>query len=143
MRSSATSASVSTCDLPHRRLIYDYDCTRVPSSSASGAGRVDFRSLSNLGSWLSSSTASAVAVSYGRYANVSETDMEPARTGRDMCSDFHIEDPSLAERFEEVLDDLVARCPVARSNEGTGYYAINRYTDVRRCAQDWQTFSST
>src|SRR5207302_827266 len=22
-------------------------------------------------------------------------------------------------------------------------YAINRYTDVRRCAQDWQTFSST
>jgi cytochrome P450 len=60
-----------------------------------------------------------------------------------MHTDFHIEDPSLSERFEEVLDDLVARCPVARSNEGTGYYVINRYNDVKRCAQDWKTFSST
>jgi cytochrome P450 len=59
-----------------------------------------------------------------------------------MHSDFHIEDPSLSETFEEVLDDLVARCPVARSNEGTGYYVLNRYADVKRCGQDWQTFSS-
>jgi cytochrome P450 len=69
--------------------------------------------------------------------------LDPSRgSQRDMHNDFHIEDPSLAERFEEVLDDLVARCPVARSNEGTGYYVINRHDDVRRCGQDWRTFSS-
>jgi cytochrome P450 len=73
---------------------------------------------------------------------VTQSDIETG-SERDMHNDFHIEDPSLAERFEEVLDDLVARCPVARSNEGTGYYVISRYEDVRRCAQDWRTFSST
>lgn len=68
--------------------------------------------------------------------------LEPRRADRDMHNDFHIEDHSLAERFEEVLDDLVAHCPVARSNVGTGYYVINRHADVRRCGQDWRTFSS-
>lgn len=73
---------------------------------------------------------------------MTETQLDPTRSGRDMHNDFHIEDPSLAERFEEVLDDLVANCPVAHSNEGTGYYVINRYADLRRCGQDWRTFSS-
>lgn len=61
---------------------------------------------------------------------------------RDMHADFDIEDPSLAERFDEVLDDLLTHCPVARSTIGDGYYVISRYTDVRRCAMDWRTFSS-
>ena len=74
---------------------------------------------------------------------MTQAGLEPTRTGRDMHNDFHIEDRSLAENFEEILDDLVANCPVARSNEGTGYYVINRYADLRRCAQDWKTFSST
>lgn len=63
-------------------------------------------------------------------------------TGRDMHQDFDIEDVSLAENFEEVLDDLVARCPVAHSNVGDGYHVINRHADVRRVGQDWRTFSS-
>jgi len=55
---------------------------------------------------------------------------------------FDIDDPVFAERFEEVLDHLVAKCPVAHSSVGPGYHAFNRYRDVRRAAQDWRTFSS-
>ncbi|MEU7811805.1 cytochrome P450 [Pseudonocardia sp. NPDC049154] len=63
-------------------------------------------------------------------------------TRRDMHNDFDIEDVSLAENFEEVLDDLVARCPVSHSTVGKGYHVINRHADVRRAGQDWRTFSS-
>jgi cytochrome P450 len=63
-------------------------------------------------------------------------------TNRDMHADFDIEDSSLAENFEEVLDDLITRCPVSRSTVGKGYHVINRHADVRRVAQDWRTFSS-
>ncbi len=55
---------------------------------------------------------------------------------------FDIDDPVFTERFEEVLDHLVAKCPVAHSTVGPGYHAFNRYRDVRRAAQDWRTFSS-
>ncbi len=61
---------------------------------------------------------------------------------RDMFTDFDIEDPEFNERFYEVLDAMVAECPVARSNVGDGYWVINRYWDVKRCGQDWKTFSS-
>ena len=55
---------------------------------------------------------------------------------------FDIDDPLFATRFEDVLDHLVAQCPVAHSAVGPGYRVFNRYRDVRRCAQDWRTFSS-
>ena len=60
----------------------------------------------------------------------------PSDGGRNMYTDFNIEDPSLAERFDEVLEDLIKNCPVARSTIGDGYYVINRYADVRHCAID-------
>lgn len=72
---------------------------------------------------------------------MTETPARPT-TGRDMHTDFDIEDVSLAENFEEVLDDLVTRCPVAHSTVGKGYYVINKHADVRRVGQDWRTFSS-
>ncbi|MEQ8716135.1 MAG: cytochrome P450 [Acidimicrobiales bacterium] len=62
--------------------------------------------------------------------------------GRDMGTDFHIEDPSLNDSLEETLDALLAKCPVAHSTVGHGYTVFNRYEDVKRCAQDWETFSS-
>lgn len=55
---------------------------------------------------------------------------------------FDIEDPAFAEQFEDVLEYLVAKCPVAHSEVGRGYHVVNRYQDVRRCATDWRTFSS-
>ncbi len=39
---------------------------------------------------------------------------------RDFSTDFHVEDPEFNERFEEVLDELVATCPIGRSNVGHG-----------------------
>ena len=59
-----------------------------------------------------------------------------------MHTDFDIDDPLLATQFEQVMDDLVAHCPVAHSDVGDGYAVINRYADVRQCAIDWRTFSS-
>lgn len=57
---------------------------------------------------------------------------------------FDIDDPIFAERFEDVLEHMVNRCPVAHGNASRGEYPVfNRYRDVRRCAQDWKTFSSS
>lgn len=70
------------------------------------------------------------------------TETPAARCGRDMHTDFDIDDESLSERFDEVMDDLVAQCPVARSEVGTGYWVVNRQEDIRNCGQDWRTFSA-
>lgn len=64
------------------------------------------------------------------------------RFGRDIFNDFDLDAPVFNDRFYEVQDALVAGCPVARSNVGTGYWVVNRQADVRRVGQDWQTFSS-
>lgn len=60
-----------------------------------------------------------------------------------LANRFDIEDPLFAEDFEATLEYLVAKCPVAHSQVGPGYRALNRYADVRRCAQDWRMFSSS
>jgi cytochrome P450 len=65
------------------------------------------------------------------------------RFGRDFATDYDIDDPRLAENWAEVVEDLHSRCPVARSNEGEGYWVINGYDDIRAAAGDWETFSST
>jgi len=49
---------------------------------------------------------------------------------------FDIDDPIFAERFEDVMAHLAVHCPVAHSKVGPGYRIFNRYSDVRRCAQD-------
>jgi hypothetical protein len=43
-----------------------------------------------------------------------------ARFGRDMFEDFDIDDPGFNENFTEVLDEFVAKCPVAHSKVGEG-----------------------
>ena len=69
-------------------------------------------------------------------------DSVPQPLARDYHGDFDHEDPEFNQRFDDVLDDLVARCPMSRSNKGHGYWVVNRHEDVRRCGQDWKTFSS-
>ncbi len=59
-----------------------------------------------------------------------------------LAREFDIDDPLFATEFENVLDHLVAQCPVAHSSVGPGYRIFNRYREVRRCAQDWRIFSS-
>jgi cytochrome P450 len=61
---------------------------------------------------------------------------------RDYGTDYDLDDPELSARWDEVIPDLHDRCPVARSEVGTGYWVINSYQDVVQCAKDWQTFSS-
>jgi cytochrome P450 len=34
-------------------------------------------------------------------------------------------------------------CPVARTEEGGGFWLVTRYDDVKRVLEDWETFSST
>jgi cytochrome P450 len=63
--------------------------------------------------------------------------------GRDWFTDFDLEAPEFSDNYDEVVDTLVRQCPVARSNVGHGYWIVNRFDDVRKCAQDWQTFTST
>jgi cytochrome P450 len=71
------------------------------------------------------------------------TDSTTQQFGRDMFEDFDIDDPNFNEHFTDVLDELVAKCPVAHSKVGEGYAVINRYADVKAIGQDWKTFSSS
>jgi len=62
--------------------------------------------------------------------------------GRDLIEDFDLDDPAFNKNFDETLNYMVRKCPVVHSQVGRGYYLINTQDDVRRAAQDWQTFSS-
>lgn len=61
---------------------------------------------------------------------------------RDHFNDFDLDSPEFTADYEQVLGDLVAKCPVAHSKVAGGYWVVSRYDDVRACAQDWETFSS-
>jgi cytochrome P450 len=65
-----------------------------------------------------------------------------ARFGRDIARDFDLDDPMFNDRFDEVLNFMVNKCPVSRSGVGAGYHLVNTNEQVRRVAQDWRTFSS-
>jgi len=81
-------------------------------------------------------------------AGSTETDRAPtpselkARFGRDIFNDFDFNDPRFNDQIDEVLETHLAHCPVARSNDGHGYWWVSRSDDVRRIAQDWRTFSN-
>jgi cytochrome P450 len=62
--------------------------------------------------------------------------------GRDMFNDFDINDPKFGENVFGILDAMLSKCPVVRSNVGQGYWMVTRNADVRRIGQDWRTFSS-
>ena len=61
---------------------------------------------------------------------------------RDYYHDFDLFDPELNGRWDELIPHLHAGCPVARSEVGEGYWVVNRYEDVTRCAKEWATFSA-
>jgi cytochrome P450 len=62
--------------------------------------------------------------------------------GRDWRNDFDMDDPQFGDAYNEVCDDLVAHCPVARSKVGEGYVVISRHNDILEELKDWETFSS-
>ncbi len=63
--------------------------------------------------------------------------------GRDHRTNFDLDSPEFGEHYFDVLDDLVQNCPVAHSPAGHGYYVVTGYDDVRGCAEDWSSFTST
>src|SRR6266849_2279105 len=65
-----------------------------------------------------------------------------ARYGRDIYNDFDIDDPNFNTHLFDILDDIVDKCPVVRSNVGEGYWMNAQQQLVRQVGQDWRTFSS-
>lgn len=63
--------------------------------------------------------------------------------GRDHFQDFDLDSPEFRDHYEEVLDQLLDKCPVAHSNAFGGYWMVTRAADVRRCALDYETFTNT
>ena len=61
---------------------------------------------------------------------------------RDWHRDFDLNDATFGDDFEQVCDELVAQCPVARSDVGEGYWIVSRYADVSRILREWRSFSS-
>lgn len=47
-----------------------------------------------------------------------------------------------ARRKWEIFRRARECCPVARTEEGGGFWLVTRYEDVKRVLEDWQTFSS-
>ncbi len=70
-----------------------------------------------------------------------DTETERASTP-DLSAEYDMYGADLRDNYDEVIDDLVRRCPVAHSTDGEGYYVLNRYQDVRAAALNWQVFSS-
>lgn len=62
--------------------------------------------------------------------------------GRDFFNDFDFDDPGFNTHLDDILDNMIDHCPVARSNVGNGYWLVSRNSDVRRVGQDWKSFSS-
>lgn len=50
--------------------------------------------------------------------------------------------PRFAETWPAQYRDMRAHCPVAHTDAYGGFYVLTRYADVRRAAQDYDTFSS-
>lgn len=51
--------------------------------------------------------------------------------------------PAHNQRKWEIFRYARERCPVARTEEGGGFWLVTRYEDVRQVLEDWRTFSST
>ena len=78
------------------------------------------------------------------YPAPTEADVEESirKYGRDIYNDLDVDDPSFNHQHVEVIDDLVAKCPVAHSKVGQGYYVANTNELVRQVGQNWRTFSA-
>lgn len=64
---------------------------------------------------------------------MSDPDVERFHDHFDLDSTFN-------DRYDDVLSELLEHCPVARSDDG--YAVVTRFADVRRCANDFELFSS-
>ncbi|MFT4562514.1 MAG: hypothetical protein ACI9BW_002260 [Gammaproteobacteria bacterium] len=61
---------------------------------------------------------------------------------RDYTNDYDLDDPEISDNWDDIVTDLHARCPVARSEAGEGCWVLSSHEDLSRCAMDWRTFTS-
>ena len=78
------------------------------------------------------------------YPAPTDADVEESirKYGRDIYNDFDLDDPAFNHKHVEIVDDLVAKCPVAHSKVGKGYYLVSSNELVRQVGQNWRTFSA-
>jgi cytochrome P450 len=57
-------------------------------------------------------------------------------------TDFDLDSPEFRDRFDEVSQEVLAKCPVAGSPMLGGYKVVFRDEDIRAVASDWETFSN-
>jgi cytochrome P450 len=78
------------------------------------------------------------------YTPPTAADVEAAKAkyGRDIYHDFDLDAPVFNDRLLDVLDDLVEKCPVARSQVGTGFWLVAQNKLVREVGQNWRAFSA-
>jgi len=62
--------------------------------------------------------------------------------GRDHFTDFDLDSREFSDNFDAVVDAVHAGCPVARSQAKGGYWVVTGFDEIRRVAQDWETFSN-
>ncbi len=60
----------------------------------------------------------------------------------DVEDGFDVASPELNERYADVVEEMVTRCPIAYSPAGKGFFVASRFKDVREIANDWETFTS-
>jgi cytochrome P450 len=78
------------------------------------------------------------------YSAPTEADIAESieKYGRDIYNDFDLDDAAFNNQHFEIIDDLVAKCPVAHSKVGNGYYLVAQNKLVREVGQNWRTFSA-
>jgi cytochrome P450 len=78
------------------------------------------------------------------YTPPSQADIDESmeKYGRDIYNDFDLDDPVFSDKHFEILDDLVAKCPVAHSKVGNGFHLVAQNKLVREVGQNWRTFSA-
>jgi cytochrome P450 len=62
--------------------------------------------------------------------------------GRDHFNDFDLDSVEFNEHYDDVIDTLLDKCPVAHSKAFGGYWFVSRAEDFRRCASDYETFTT-
>ena len=79
-----------------------------------------------------------------KFAAPAQADIDESiqKYGRDIYNDFDLDDPAFNDKHFEIIDDLVAKCPVAHSKVGAGYYVVAQNQLVKEVGQNWRTFSA-
>ena len=68
--------------------------------------------------------------------------MSDHQTASDFATAYDMNSQELAHRWDEVLENMHAGCPVARSDVGEGYWVLNSYESVARAAMNAEVFSN-